>query len=51
MHAAEGSDQWRALVNAVMNFGFQNAGNFLTSLADISFPITTYSVGLVNLVI
>jgi hypothetical protein len=37
-HVAQERDQWRGLVNTLMNFRVTlKAGNFLTSLATISF--------------
>jgi hypothetical protein len=38
IYLAKDKDQWQVLVNTVMNTGFpQNAANFLTSKATISF--------------
>jgi hypothetical protein len=42
MHLALDRNQWRALVNTVMNFRIpQKVGNFLTSQVTVSFSIRT----------
>jgi len=52
IHVAEGRDQWRALVNRIMDFLFsQKAGKFLTLYVTVSFSRRTLLHGIIYLFI
>jgi hypothetical protein len=49
IHLAQDTDQWRALVNTVMDLQFPlKVGNFLTFLASISFQQGLFSMELAS---